>query len=287
MLQIQTSNFITDRSLRSTTKIGRYAIGNHIHQNTEIVFVKEGYIDVTVDGVCERANKNDIIVVSPFKIHSFATEHYSEIWICVFSNDFISDFISDGDGYLSGRRAIFTPSRELIDFITPKLFDSSENLITPSDDMLRRVKTVFYAVFEEYFASSQKEHKRAGGNALSSILIYIAENCKSDLNLDTVSKSLGYNKNYISQCIGELGGINFRTLLNSFRIDHAKKMLLAKKHKLIDVALECGFTCERTFYRAFLSITGKTPSEYTGERLDADFITVGGGQSETLPSAVL
>jgi AraC-like DNA-binding protein len=287
MLQIQTSNFITDRSLRSTTKIGRYAIGNHIHQNTEIVFVKDGYIDVTVDGVSERAYKNDVIVISPFKTHSFKTERYAEIWICVFSNDFISDFVSDSEGYLSGREPIFSPSKELVDFITPKLFDSSENLITPNDDMKRRVKTVFYAIFEEYFTAVPKEYKSTKGNALSSILIYIAENCKSDINLDTVSKSLGYNKNYISQCLGELGGINFRTLLNSFRIEHAKKMLLAKKYKLIDVALECGFTCERTFYRAFLSITGKTPSAYTGERLDADFITVGRNQNKTIPYVTL
>ena len=31
---------------------------------------------------------------------------------------------------------------------------------------------------------------------------------------------------------------------------------------VIDIALECGYENERSFYRAFLRVTGMTPGEY-------------------------
>jgi transcriptional regulator GlxA family with amidase domain len=56
--------------------------------------------------------------------------------------------------------------------------------------------------------------------------------------------------------------MNFRKLINSLRVDHAKNLLISQKFKMIDVAYECGFTGDRTFYRAFGEITGMSPTEY-------------------------
>ena len=276
MLQIQISNCFTERTLRSTTKIGRYAIGEHIHQNTEIVFVHEGSIDVTVDGNRERATEGELIIIPPFRVHSFHTESYAKLWISVFSNDFISDFLTKDGGYTYGERSVFKPSEPLLGFFLPKLNDSCENLITPPESEALTIKAVFFAIFEEYTRTVPQLKIRPKSTALSAILTFLWEHYKENITLSDLSKKLGYNPNYISHCLKELGTINFRTLLNSFRIEYAKQMLLTKKHKMIDIALECGFTCERTFYRAFMSITGRSPSDYTEERLDANFVTLGG-----------
>lgn len=113
-------------------------------------------------------------------------------------------------------------------------------------------------------------------NALPAVLAYLHDNYKRDISLGEVAKSLGYNPTYLSHALTELGGIKFRTLLNSFRIERAMGLLKNKEYKMIDIAMECGFTCERSFYRAFMAITGSTPRAYKEEPLDSDFATAGG-----------
>ncbi|MBE6634887.1 MAG: AraC family transcriptional regulator [Ruminococcaceae bacterium] len=279
MLQIQTSNCFSEGTLRSTTKIGRYAIGNHIHQNTEIVFVKEGEIDVTIDGRKERARTNDVIIIAPFSVHSFHTEKYVNAWISVFSNNFISDFIGVDGSYFYGERAVFTPTEELRNYFCGRLFDTAEDIIAPAEAQVRKIKAMLYPIFEEYTASVPQTRTPPKSNALSAALTYMQKHYKENLSLTDVARSLGYNPTYLSHTLGELGGINFRTLLNSFRVEEAKQMLLSKKHKMIDIAMECGFSCERSFYRAFMAITGVTPGEYVESRPDAEFITVGGDKT--------
>ena len=83
-----------------------------------------------------------------------------------------------------------------------------------------------------------------------------------DISLISVAEALGYTPTYVSHCIAVIPGMNFRKLLNSLRVDKAKPYILRGNLKMIDVALECGFSCERSFNRAFLSVTGMTPSQY-------------------------
>ena len=284
MLQIQISNCFTEKTLRTTTKIGKYEIGDHLHQNTEMIYVIDGAIDVTIDGRCERAYKDDIIVIAPFRVHSLRTEKYSSVWISVFSNDFISDFLFSDEMYYYGEKAVFTPSKILLDFFLPKVNDSYENLFTPEGKEFLKIKTAFSAVFEEYTRTVPQMKVRQKSTALSMILTFLSEHYRESITLKELSKRLGYTPTYISHCLDELGDINFRTLLNSFRVERAKEMLLTNKHKMIDIALECGFTCERTFYRAFLSITGCAPGDYKEERLNARFVTFGGEKTRYNPS---
>ena len=276
MLQIQTSNCFTEDTLRSTTKIGRYAIGDHIHQNTEIVFVKEGEIVVTVDGRRETAKENDVIIIPPFSVHSFNTERHVIAWISVFSNNYISDFIGKDGSYFCGERSVFTPSQELRNYFCSKLFDTAENIISPGEAQARKIKAMLYPIFEEYTSVVQHTHTPPKSSAISAALTYMQKHYKENISLSDIARNLGYNPTYLSHALGELGGINFRTLLNSFRIEEAKHMLLSKKHKMVDIAMECGFNCERSFYRAFMAITGVTPGEYVEARTSDEFITVGG-----------
>lgn len=269
MLQIQISNFDNAYTFRSHIKVGQYRMWEHLHQNSELVFVREGSIDVNVDGKMERANKNDIIIIPPFSVHSFNTEAYSDIWMVVFSNNFISDIVDSNNLYLRGERSVFTPSKALLGYFVPKIMDTDEISVTPTEKTARRMKAILYAIYEEYTDSTAFVRRRSVSNALSAILSYTHEHCRENIKLSDVAKSLGYNPNYISHCLNDLRGLSFRTLLNSFRVEYAKNMLLqqnGKSIKMLDIALECGFSCERTFYRVFSEITGTSPSKYPNLR---------------------
>ena len=275
MVQIQISNCFTEGALRACYKKGRYAVRNHMHRNTEILFVADGEIDVSVNGRTERARKGDVAVVPSFAVHSYHTEEYCNVWLCVFSNDFISDFTDSDSTRFCGERVVFTPTATLLDFFSSKLIDSGEKQFFPTPPELRRIKAVIYAILEEYMSVVPQTRMPQKSNALSAVLAYLHGNYKKNVTLSDMAKSLGYNASYLSHALTELGGIKFRTLLNSFRVERAMGMLKQKKYKMIDIAIECGFTCERSFYRAFMSITGSTPGNYTEEPLDSDLDNAG------------
>lgn len=263
-MYIQLQNFGHNSSVKSMYYDGKYECVERIHQFPEIVCVMGGEVEITVDGVTERAQSGDIAVISPFRIHSFKTPEYCKIWIGVVSSDFAEDFVSGDNIYARGEKSVFTPTRSLFDYLCEHLPPKYDNPIVLDGDKktYRSVKAITYSVFEEYTRTVPHKKKSIKGDALSSTLLYMSNHYTEDISLLSVAEALGYTPTYISHCISVIPGMNFRKLLNSLRVDKAKMYILKGNFKMIDIALECGFSGERSFNRAFLDVAGVTPSEY-------------------------
>jgi AraC-like DNA-binding protein len=91
-----------------------------------------------------------------------------------------------------------------------------------------------------------------------------------NLKLDDLAASLKINRNQLSQVINDELGQSFNSLINSYRIDHAKSQLTDKEfdHLTISaIAFEAGFNSLATFNRVFKDRTGSTPNEFKQNRL--------------------
>ena len=263
-MYIQLQNFGYNSSVKSMYYDGTYECVERIHQFPEIVVVMGGEVEITVDGKTELARAGDVAVITPFRIHSFKTPERCKIWIGVISSDFAEEFISGEKVYNKGDSSVFTPTRSLFDYICehlPPKYDAP-TVLDGDEVAYRKVKALVYAVFEEYsrFVPQKRENVRT--DALSSTLIYMSKHFTESISLISVAEALGYTPTYVSHCISVIPGMNFRKLLNSLRVDKAKPYILRGNLKMIDVALECGFSCERSFNRAFLDVTGMTPLQY-------------------------
>jgi AraC-like DNA-binding protein len=91
-----------------------------------------------------------------------------------------------------------------------------------------------------------------------------------ELNLKTVIKVLGTNQKYLYQAISENSDNNFRSFLNRYRVDEAKRVIEKKIQSnedlnLSDLYASVGFNSPVSFYRAFKSVTGLTPKDYVVE----------------------
>ena len=267
-MYIQLQNFGYDSSIKSTYHEGQYECIERIHQFPEIIYILDGSVEITVDGVKEYANAGDLAVITPFRAHSFHTPTYCKIWIGVISDDFASDYISGDNLHMSGKHAVFTPSDSLRNYILDHFPQRYDNQTSLGNDLTqyRSIKALVYTVFEEYTRTVPQISTKLKNNALASVLIYMREHYKESIDLPEVASKLGYTPTYISHCISAIPNMNFRKLLNSLRIDYAKELLLSKNFKMIDIALECGYSGERTFYRAFQEIVGMTPNEYRAQK---------------------
>lgn len=264
-MYIQTRNFGYNKSTITVYEDENCNRIPRTHQFSEIQCVMEGSFYISVDGKTTIARKGDIAVITPFRVHGVkAAEKGSKLWICGVSNDFISDFISNELSFAPGTASVFTPQSELFEYVKINMIDTGEKVITLEDNkaLYHKIKAVIYAVFESYMSIIPQKPVEIKNYALASLLLYLNEHFKENITRDSVCAAIGYNKSYLSHCIEVLPNMNFRKLLNSLRVEHAKNLLASTDFGILKIALECGFQNDRTFYRAFFEIEGLSPGEY-------------------------
>ena len=120
-------------------------------------------------------------------------------------------------------------------------------------------------------ASYQTHHKpKTESNSLlfENICKYIETNktfLNPNVNLDNVSKDLQISSSHLSKIINKNHNLNFTDLINEYRVDHAKTLLLNpnfNNYTIIAIGLESGFNSKSTFYNAFKKFTSQTPSGF-------------------------
>ncbi|WP_422105460.1 helix-turn-helix domain-containing protein [Winogradskyella sp.] len=87
---------------------------------------------------------------------------------------------------------------------------------------------------------------------------------EANFSLRTLSEKSGLTTHHISQILNEELQISFFQLTNRYRVEEAKKRLKdnAKHIKIEQLAYDLGYKSKSTFFKAFKSTTGLTPSEY-------------------------
>ena len=86
-----------------------------------------------------------------------------------------------------------------------------------------------------------------------------------DLTLFALAQVFQIHPVQLSKIINQGFGKNFNDLINAFRIDHFKHLILENRHQretLLALALECGFNSKATFNRAFKKQEGVSPQTY-------------------------
>ena len=87
------------------------------------------------------------------------------------------------------------------------------------------------------------------------------------LKVSDLATRLGTNATYISACINGQAGKSFPEFLNDYRLRHAQKLMAEQPDRLLsDIADECGFSNEQTFFRSFKTHTGLTPQEWKASK---------------------
>lgn len=267
-MYINFQNFGYNASAKTRYLEGKCDYPDRIHQLPEILCVIDGSFELTVDGVTEVASKGDICVITPFRTHSWFTPKSCTVWQLVVSMDFTEEFLSGENLYISGTKAVFTPSEALFNYVT-ELFPKPHTMQSNIDSDInkyRSIKSIVYAVFTEYMKAIPNKSTDFNHNALVKLLLYIQEHYTEEIDLEGIAAQLGYNKTYLSRCVHAIPGANFRRLVNALRVDRAKKLLASSDMKIVNIASDCGFANDRTLQRAFIDITGTTPSEYRKQK---------------------
>ncbi|MEI8315575.1 MAG: helix-turn-helix transcriptional regulator [Verrucomicrobiota bacterium] len=91
---------------------------------------------------------------------------------------------------------------------------------------------------------------------------FIAAHLIEPLTAEMVAKEVGLCPQQFRKRFKRATGQTFRQYLTLRRIEHAKTLLLNPEHKVITATFAAGFQSVPTFYRAFRSHTGQSPTQY-------------------------
>ena len=84
-----------------------------------------------------------------------------------------------------------------------------------------------------------------------------------DLKLAELAEQLELSPHLLSQFLNDKLGLRFTAYINTYRIEHAKKLLEERDHLTLEaIGSECGFKSNSAFYSAFKANTGLTPAQF-------------------------
>ncbi len=280
---VQDENFGIAERLRYHFQYLQYDYRLHIHQFPELAYIFSGEIEVTVNQRIERAREGDFILFLPMQTHAYRTPEQCNLINFAFSSTLTPDFFAFiGDRV--GNTSVFHGSSEVrtlfADSFQNGIIDGSGKAVKEryhpcsveyfadltDPHILYHVKACLYAVLGDYLAKVPLVSEGGIHRMLPSVMLYLYSHCTEEISLSDMASSLGYSANYLSHCIKKLSGMNFHELLGNFRIDHAIQLMYKDHGRMIDIASECGFTNERSFYRTFKAVTGETPHHYIKNR---------------------
>lgn len=94
------------------------------------------------------------------------------------------------------------------------------------------------------------------------IIDYIEKNLEEDLNLDTISKDIGYSKFYLNRVFTEYTGITIHRYLQNRRLAVAAEKLAGSDKPILQIAYEAGYDSQQSFSYAFKRVYLYSPKKY-------------------------
>ena len=251
----------------------------HFHYHIELVKMLDGAVHCFTDANKYLVEKGDIFISFPNQIHyyeSFGPEDYQIFYI---NPEIVPQFMSLFETNVP------KSSHIKADKVSPKLSMLLDGILETSDEIRRGEKYAeemrsgyVLAFFSELLRSMELYGPDTGElSALKNIVDYCSRNYTKEISLETLSKELHISKYYISHIFGSRLNVRFNDYINSLRISKACLLLTDSDMSITAISDRVGFSTIRTFNRAFLRQTGKSPSEYRRTITNAQKLSVTGG----------
>ncbi|MBO5106471.1 MAG: helix-turn-helix transcriptional regulator [Clostridia bacterium] len=253
----------------------RYEMIHHWHKEYEIIFVKSGWLELTLDADTLFLSSGDIVLVNPGVIHS-AVPKNAKYECVLFGLDIgIKQHLAryeDGKAILASERTIpiFTVQQN------PKIKQAAIALKTAMAkrkagyelDALSAIATIFSEVILAGLSIKSSEQSLKFYERLlpfEKAISYIENNYGSQISLEKLSLIAGMSRKYFSEYFKKVSGKGVTEFLNCYRIERAAEMLALTNAAVTEIALDCGFNDLSYFIKTFKKQKNTKPAKYRKE----------------------
>ena len=97
---------------------------------------------------------------------------------------------------------------------------------------------------------------------IKKVVDYIERNLEEEINLDNISKNIGYSKFHLNRVFTEQTGITIYKYLQNRRLTIAAEKLVKTDKSIIQIAYEAGYDTQQSFSFAFKQVYLYPPKTY-------------------------
>ncbi len=248
-----------------------YCMPFHWHAEYEIVLMRKGKMELSVNDVTYTLSEGDVLFISDGCLHGGTPSDGKCIYDCVvFGGEVLSKVSSVPEikSILCHGRAVrtFMSASEFpkISDAASRLADSllSENVTARELICLGTLLEFFGEVVNAGCCTDVYSETNRHIQRLKNVLTYMEEHYSDKVTLNALAISAGLTPKYLCRSFFSLTGKTPMSYLNEYRIECACEMLRGTDKTMLDIAVSCGFSDQSYFVKWFRRLKGSTPREY-------------------------
>lgn len=237
----------------------------HFHKAFEFICVLRGETHATVNQKPYTLREGDCLLIPPFAAHSFEVRSGNVCLVVVFSSHYAE---SANDAFQSGAPQDFFMrlSEAESDYVSRALIGntdlSADSMVPLKKPPILRLKACLYMILDAFIRQNPFQKRALDGMLTEQMTAYMEQHYAEDITLLSMSQDLGYSYDYISRVFHQAFHMNFKTIVNQYRCEHAMHLLSTTQKPFTEISMDSGFQSIRSFNRVFLSTVGVTPSDF-------------------------
>lgn len=255
----------------------------HKNRGMEITYIEKGLMEWMAEGVPEKVESGSIYFTLPWQVHGSVNpkEPDNTIWHVLFHLE--KDYPVPQTSFLFPQAFGF--NREEMDLLS-KTFSSCQHHCFPATPAMRSLmptligelqsthemreahsRTLLRAILVELKRIVAGEVVDTGAHTYSeqrvqALIASLPASCDHHWTLSGMADYCGIQRTQLGKVFQKMTGSTPMEYLFRIRMEHAKTLLRETDIKIIDIALECGYSTSQYFANTFRQATGSTPSEY-------------------------
>ena len=251
-----------------------FQIPVHWHDEFEIIYVRSGFLAVSISGESYIGKTGDAFVVSPGNLHLMGSQtgtvdYYTFLfplkYISFRTDDMLDEKLLEplNSGHLMICPRVKDTAKELceqlIEIYEAKK-DESESKITTQ---VRTKIILLQFILEMWKKGFVIENDTSGRNIVEKEMVsYIQQNFTGKISLREFGEQFHLSEKYISRYFKEHFHITLSQYVTYLRLEHAKQLLQDTDIPVTDVAMQSGYQNVSYFIRSFQKAYAVSPLKY-------------------------
>ena len=251
-----------------------FQIPVHWHDEFEIIYVRSGFLTVSISGESYIGKTGEAFVVSPGNLHLMGSQtgtvdYYTFLfplkYISFRTDDMLDEKLLEplNSGHLMICPRVKDTAKELceqlIEIYEAKKEESESKIAT----QVRTKIILLQFILEMWKKGFVIENDTSGRNTVEKEMVsYIQQNFTGKISLREFGEQFHLSEKYISRYFKEHFHITLSQYVTYLRLEHAKQLLQDTDIPVTDVAMQSGYQNVSYFIRSFQKAYAVSPLKY-------------------------
>lgn len=251
-----------------------FQIPVHWHDEFEIIYVRSGFLTVSISGESYIGKTGEAFVVSPGNLHLMGSQtgtvdYYTFLfplkYISFRTDDMLDEKLLEplNSGHLMICPRVKDTAKELceqlIEIYMAKKDESESKIAT----QVRTKIILLQFILEMWKKGFVIENDTNGRNTVEKEMVsYIQQNFTGKISLREFGEQFHLSEKYISRYFKEHFHITLSQYVTYLRLEHAKQLLQDTDIPVTDVAMQSGYQNVSYFIRSFQKAYAVSPLKY-------------------------